>query len=104
MRIAFPLLLLSLCFGGSVDAQKKSSFWATPNRKEIRTAIAAAVEEAETQAGFWIEYQFVVARPEDAAEHDDATAVIIRSLAEGDSHGGGRAGRRACAGLQRLFQ
>ncbi len=58
--------------------EKKVVFLGDPTHEDTRTAIAAAVDEAEAQAGFLgIEYQFVVARADEASEHDDAMAVII---------------------------
>lgn len=64
------------CFAAAQE--KKIVFLGDPKHDDTRTAIAAAVDEAEAQAGFLgIEYQFVVARPAEASEHDDALAVII---------------------------
>ena len=58
--------------------EKKIVFLGDATDEDARSAIAASVDEAERQAGFLgIEYQFVVARPAEAAEHDDALAVIV---------------------------
>jgi ABC-type branched-subunit amino acid transport system substrate-binding protein len=72
------LLLLGLSLGVAAAQEKKIVFLGDAKNEETRTAIAAAVDEAEAQASFLdIEYLFVVAQPGEAAEHDDAMAVII---------------------------
>ena len=79
MRLLSSILLLAAMAAPFAAAQeKKIVFLGDPTHEETRSAIAAGVDEAERQAKFLdIEYQFVVARPAEAAEHDDAAAVII---------------------------
>lgn len=79
MRLLSFILILAASLAGLAAAQeKKIVFLGDPTHEETRSAIAASVDEAERQAGFLgIEYQFVVARPAEAADHDDAVAVII---------------------------
>ena len=79
MRFFTRILFLTVVLASLAAAQeKKIVFLGDAKPEETRSAIAASVDEAERQGGFLgIEYQFVVARPAEAAEHDDALAVII---------------------------
>jgi ABC-type branched-subunit amino acid transport system substrate-binding protein len=79
MRLLSSIVVLTAAFCALASAQeKKIVFLGDPTDEETRTAIAAGVDEAERQAGFLgIDYLFVVARPGEAAEHDDALAVIV---------------------------
>jgi hypothetical protein len=72
------LMLAAVCAALAFSQEKKIVFLGDAKPEATRTAIAASVDEAERQAGFLgIEYQFVVARPSEAAEHDDALAVLV---------------------------
>lgn len=79
MRSLLRFLLLSAVAAGVAAAQeKKIVFLGDAKNEDTRAAIAASVDEAEAQASFLdIEYLFVVAQPGEAAEHDDAMAVLI---------------------------
>lgn len=78
MRLFSTILLLAAAAPALLAQEKKVVFLGDPKHEQTRSAIAAGVDEAERQAKFLpIEYRFVVARPGEAAEHDDAVAVII---------------------------
>jgi hypothetical protein len=82
-QLSIFVLLAALAAPPALAQEKKVVFLGDPKNEQTRTAIAASVDEAEQQAKFLpIEYLFVVARPDEAEEHDDAVAVIVSGSAE----------------------
>ncbi len=79
MRLPCSIAILGILSAPVAFSQaKKVVFLGDPKNEQTRSAIAAGIDEAERQAKFLgIEYQFVIARPGEAAEHDDAVAAIV---------------------------
>ena len=79
MRLVSSILFLAVASAPlAVGQEKKIVFLGDPKHEATRDAIAASTSEAERQAKFLpFGYRFVVAPPDEASEHDDASAVIV---------------------------